>query len=78
MQIPKINILLSALEITHDDIAAAIGVTRPMVTMTIKGNRKSKRTQDRIARYIREQITPQSLFDAEPDSTEKALPQKRL
>lgn len=66
MHIPKINILLTTLGITHDDIAEAIGVTRSMITRTIAGNRKSKRTQDRIANYIREQITAESLFGTEP------------
>lgn len=77
MRISKINILLTALDVTHDDIAEATGVTRPMITMTIKGDRKSRRTQDRITNFIREQITAESLFGTAQESTEQAKPLKR-
>ena len=66
MQVPKINILLTTLGITHDDIATATGVTRPMITQTINGHRTSKKTQDRIVKYIRERITTEALFGIEP------------
>lgn len=74
MKIPKINILLAALGITHDDIAEATGVERSVVTRTIRGERKSKKTQDRIASYIRDQVTTDSLFGIEPEPTPPASP----
>lgn len=76
MQVPKINILLTTFDITHDDIAEAAGVDRSLITRTIRGDRKSRRIQNRIADYIRKQITPESLFGAESEATEKAPPQK--
>jgi hypothetical protein len=70
MQVPKINILLTTLGITHDEIASATGVTRPMITQTINGSRTSKKTQDRIVNYIRERITTEALFGLNPTSIE--------
>lgn len=67
MHISKINILLTALDITHQQIAEATMLSQSMVTMTIKGDRKSKKTQDRITNYIREQITAESLFGLNPE-----------
>lgn len=69
MRVPKINILLTTMSVTHDEIAKATGVSRQMVSATIKGDKKSKRTQDRITDYIRNQITTESLFGIEPEST---------
>jgi len=63
----KINILLSALQMTHKDIAIAIGVTPPAVTMAINGRRKSRQMRELIASCIREHITPESLFDQSPE-----------
>lgn len=69
MHIPKINLLLTALELTHEKIAKATGLARSMVTMSIRGERTSKKTQDRIASYIRDQITTESLFGTAPEPT---------
>lgn len=74
MQVHKIKILLATLDITHDDIAEATGVERSVVTRTIRGARKGKKTQDRIANYIRDQITTESLFGTDPEPTDTASP----
>lgn len=66
MHVSKINILLTTLGITHQQIADATGITQAMVTMTIKGKRTSRTTQERIANYIRDHITVESLFGIEP------------
>lgn len=73
MQDLKINILLSALNLTHDDIAEAIGVTRPMVSMTIAGKRTSKQTQERITKFIRDRVTTDALF-GQPESKTTSNP----
>jgi transcriptional regulator with XRE-family HTH domain len=65
MHVSKINILLTALGITHEQIAKATGLSQSMVTMTIKGERTSRKTQDRITSYLRDQITVGSLFGIE-------------
>jgi transcriptional regulator with XRE-family HTH domain len=66
MHVSKINILLAALGITHQQIADDTGMSQSMVTMTIKGERTSRKTQDRIASYLREQLTVETLFGIEP------------
>jgi predicted transcriptional regulator len=73
MHIPKINLLLTALELTHEKIAKATGLARSMVTMTISGDRTNRQTQDRITNYIRDQITTETLFEVDPEAKEKAL-----
>jgi transcriptional regulator with XRE-family HTH domain len=77
MHVSKINILLTALSITHQEIADATGMSQSMVTMTIKGERTSRKTQDRIASYIREQVTAESLFGAEPTPIEASPDQAK-
>ena len=80
MTVSKINILLTALGITHQQIADAIGLTQSMVTMTIKGDRTSRNAQDLIAKYICDQITVEALFggSSEPSpQQEKGLRSKR-
>jgi transcriptional regulator with XRE-family HTH domain len=74
MTVSKINILLAVLDITHQQIAGATGLAQPTVTMTIRGERSSRKTQERIANYIRDQVTADTLFGSE--STE-ALPQTK-
>lgn len=78
MQILKINVLLTALDVSHNEIAETVGVSRQMVSATIKGDRKSRKTQARIVEYLRARITIQSLFEADAEPTKKARPQKRL
>ena len=73
MTVSKINILLTALGITHQQIADAIGLAQSMVTMTIKGERTSRKAQDLIAKYIRDQITAEALFGG---PTSEASPQQ--
>lgn len=74
MHVSKINILLTALGITHQQIAEATRLSQSMVTMTINGERTSRKTQDRIIGYIREQVTIESLFGIEPAPTPPASP----
>lgn len=78
MQVPKINILLTTLNLTHEDIAEGTGLARSTVTMTIQGARRSKRAQNQITDFLRDRITSEALFGTEPEANDKTPPQKRL
>lgn len=69
MGIDRINILLILLKTNKSKLADEIGERREIVTLTLNGQRQSRRVRDKIVRYIRNQITVQSLFES-PSSEE--------
>lgn len=62
MQPKEINILLALVDLNKTVLADEIGEERAVVTMTLNGQRKNRRIQEKIMEAIQSRLTVDKVF----------------